>query len=160
VAVLERLAEARGLPLSITVDHGPEFEGQVLDAWAYRRGVQLNFIRPGKPVENAYIESFNGRFRDECLNEHWFVTMAHARQAIEAWRIEYNHVSCCPTYLCVGKLKDTLICIACCRVMPAVLDAPDQLGCGRRLQRAAIKHPRSIGDWMLCLDFAARDRQA
>jgi len=90
VAVLERLAEARGLPLSITVDHGPEFEGQVLDAWAYRRGVQLNFIRPGKPVENAYIESFNGRFRDECLNEHWFVTMAHARQAIEAWRIEYN----------------------------------------------------------------------
>ena len=90
VAVLEHLAEARGLPLSITVDHGPEFEGQVLDAWAYRRGVQLNFIRPGKPVENAYIESFNGRFRDECLNEHWFVTMAHARQAIEAWRIEYN----------------------------------------------------------------------
>ena len=90
VAVLERLADTRGLPLSITVDHGPEFEGQMLDAWAYRRGVQLNFIRPGKPVENAYIESFNGRFRDECLNEHWFVTMAHARQAIEAWRIEYN----------------------------------------------------------------------
>jgi putative transposase len=90
VMVLERLADLRGLPLSITVDHGPEFEGQVLDAWAYERGVRLNFIRPGKPVENAYIESFNGRFRDECLNEHWFVTMAHARRVIEQWRIEYN----------------------------------------------------------------------
>lgn len=89
-AVLDRLADLRGLPLSITVDHGPEFEGQVLDAWAYEHGVLLNFIRPGKPVENAYIESFNGRFRDECLNEHWFLTMAHARGVIEKWRIEYN----------------------------------------------------------------------
>jgi putative transposase len=89
-AVLERLADARGLPLSITVDHGPEFEGQVLDEWAYRRGVSLNFIRPGRPVENAYVESFNGRFRDECLNEHWFLSMAHAREVIERWRIEYN----------------------------------------------------------------------
>jgi putative transposase len=88
--VLERLGDLRGLPLSITVDHGPEFAGQVLDAWAYERGVRLSFIRPGKPVENAYIESFNGRFRDECLNEHWFLTMAHARRVIESWRIEYN----------------------------------------------------------------------
>jgi putative transposase len=62
----------------------------LLDAWAYEAGVRLNFIRPGKPVENAYIESFNGRFRDECLNEHWFLTMAHARRVIEHWRIEYN----------------------------------------------------------------------
>ena len=62
----------------------------MLDAWAYEAGVRLNFIRPGKPVENAYIESFNGRFRDECLNEHWFLTMAHARRVIEQWRIEYN----------------------------------------------------------------------
>ena len=89
-AVLERLAETRGLPNSITVDHGPEFEGQVLDAWAYQRLVQLSFIRPRKPNENAYIESFNGKFRDECLNEHWFLTMAQARRIIEAWRIEYN----------------------------------------------------------------------
>jgi putative transposase len=89
-AVLDRIGDLRGLPLSITVDHGPEFEGQVLDAWAYEHGVRLNFIRPGKPVENAYIESFNGRFRDECLNEHWFLTMAHARRVIERWRIEYN----------------------------------------------------------------------
>ena len=89
-AVMERLADTRGLPRSITVDHGPEFEGQVLDAWAYAANVQLAFIRPGKPNENAYIESFNGKFRDECLNEHWFLSMAHAREVIEAWRIEYN----------------------------------------------------------------------
>jgi putative transposase len=89
-AVLQRLADTRGLPRSITVDHGPEFEGQVLDAWAYSTNVQLSFIRPGKPNENAYIESFNGKFRDECLNEHWFITMAQARRSIESWRIEYN----------------------------------------------------------------------
>jgi putative transposase len=90
LGVLERLADTRGLPKSITVDNGPEFDGQVLDKWAYRRSVQLSFIRPGKPNENAYIESFNGKFRDECLNEHWFISLAHARSVIEAWRIEYN----------------------------------------------------------------------
>jgi len=90
VAVLERLRDLRGLPASITVDHGPEFEGQVLDAWEYKRCVRLAFIRPGKPVDNCYIESFNGRLRDECLNEHWFISMQHARSTIEAWRIEYN----------------------------------------------------------------------
>ena len=89
-AVMERLADTRGLPKSITVDHGPEFEGQVLDTWAYQANVQLSFIRPGKPNENAYIESFNGKFRDECLNEHWFITMAQARRVIEEWRVEYN----------------------------------------------------------------------
>jgi len=87
---LERLADTRGLPQSITVDNGPEFDGQVLDQWAYRNGVRLSFIRPGKPNENAYVESFNGKFRDECLNEHWFISLAHARRVIEAWRIEYN----------------------------------------------------------------------
>ena len=89
-AVLDRLADGRGLPQSITVDNGPEFDGQVLDKWSYRTGVRLSFIRPGKPNENAYIESFNGRFRDECLNEHWFLSLAHARVVIEAWRVEYN----------------------------------------------------------------------
>jgi putative transposase len=89
-SVLERLADLRDLPQSVTVEHGPEFEGQVMDTWAYECGVQLSFIRPCKPNENAYIESFNGKFRDECLNEHWFVTMPQARGAIEAWRIEYN----------------------------------------------------------------------
>jgi putative transposase len=73
-------------------DHGPEFSGQALDPWAYRQGGILDFIEPGKPVQNAYIESFNGRFRDECLNESWFVSLADARQTIEAWRIDYNEL--------------------------------------------------------------------
>lgn len=88
--VLQRLAELRGLPKSITVDNDPEFAGRALDAWAYQVGVKLSFIRPGKPVENAYIESFNGKFRDECLNEHWFMSLRHAKSLIEDWRVEYN----------------------------------------------------------------------
>ncbi len=88
--VLDQVAEVRGLPEAITVDNGPEFAGKSLDEWAYRRGVKLDFIRPGKPVENAYIESFNGRFRDECLNENQFLTLQDARTRIESWRIDYN----------------------------------------------------------------------
>jgi putative transposase len=90
VNVLERLAQDRGLPQSVTVDNGPEFAGKALDEWAYRRQLQLRFIDPGKPQQNAYIESFNGKFRDECLNEHWFLSMRHAREVIAAWRQEYN----------------------------------------------------------------------
>ena len=90
VDVLERLAEARGLPEVITIDNGPEFAGKVLDEWAYRHGVKLNFIRPGKPIENAYAESFIGRLRDECLNENWFISLKNARDIIESWRIDYN----------------------------------------------------------------------
>jgi putative transposase len=90
VSVLERLAESRGLPQSVTVDNGPEFAGKALDGWAYSQGLHLRFIQPGKPQQNAYIESFNGKFRDECLNEHWFMSMRHARQVIEDWRQEYN----------------------------------------------------------------------
>ena len=90
VQVLERLAETRGLPQVITVDNGPEFTSRVLDEWAYRHGVKLNFIRPGKPIENAYAESFIGRLRDECLNENWFITLKDARAIIESWRVDYN----------------------------------------------------------------------
>ena len=92
VGVLERLAETRGLPEVITVDNGPEFAGKALDEWAYRRGIKLNFIRPGKPVENAFAESFNGRLRDECLNINWFMSSKHAREIIEGWRQDYNEV--------------------------------------------------------------------
>ena len=88
--VLEELGEARGLPEAITVDNGPEFAGRTLDEWAFRTKVKLDFIRPGKPVENAYIESFNGKFREECLNDGWFKTMPEARATIEEWRIDYN----------------------------------------------------------------------
>ncbi len=90
VRVLERLSQTRGLPHTITVDNGPEFAGKALDAWAYQNHIKLHFIRPGKPVENAYIESFNGRYRDECLNENLFRTMDEARVVIEAWRRDYN----------------------------------------------------------------------
>jgi putative transposase len=78
-------------PRSITVDHGTEFTSRALEDWAYQRGVQLDFIRPGKPVENAFIESFNGRLRDECLNVHQFLSLDDARRKIEAWRRDYNH---------------------------------------------------------------------
>jgi putative transposase len=90
VRVLDRLADVRGLPEAITVDNGPEFAGKVLDEWAYRKGVKLNFIRPGKPIENAFAESFNGRLRDECLNTNWFLSIKHAREIIESWRKDYN----------------------------------------------------------------------
>jgi putative transposase len=74
------------------VDNGPEFAGKAMDEWAYRRGIKLNFIRPGKPVENAFAESFNGRLRDECLNTHWFMSVRHAREIIEDWRLDCNEV--------------------------------------------------------------------
>ena len=77
-------------PRSITVDHGTEFQSRALEDWAYHRGVQLDFIRPGKPVENTFIESFNGRLRDECLNVHRFTSRADAQTKIEAWRLDYN----------------------------------------------------------------------
>jgi putative transposase len=92
VGVLDRLAETRGLPEVITTDNGPEFIGRALDEWAYRKGVKLNFIRPGKPIENAFSESFNGRLRDECLNTNWFMNLKHARDVIEDWRRDYNEV--------------------------------------------------------------------
>ena len=83
IAVLEQLAPQRGLPHSLVVDHGPEFISRALDLWAYRRGIELVFIRPGKPVENAYIESFHSRFRDECLSARWFLDLPDARVQIE-----------------------------------------------------------------------------
>ena len=92
VRVLDRLAETLGLPATLVMDNGPEFRGRALDAWAYARGVHLRFIRPGKPSENAFVESFNGKFRDECLNEHWFASVAEAQALIEAWRVDYNTV--------------------------------------------------------------------
>lgn len=92
VRVLDRLAEIIGLPEILVMDNGPEFSGRALDIWAYARGVQLRFIRPGKPIENAFVESFNGKFRDECLNEHWFASIVEARTLIEAWRVDYNTV--------------------------------------------------------------------
>lgn len=88
--VLDQLAISRGLPRVLRTDNGPEFCGRAVLTWAHERGVTLRLIEPGKPNQNAYIESFNGRFRDECLNEHWFTSLPHASAVIEAWRREYN----------------------------------------------------------------------
>lgn len=92
IRVLNMLKEIKGLPKAIVLDNGPEFTSKALDNWAYKNGVKLDFIRPGRPVENAYIESFNGKFRDECLNENWFTSMKEAKEIIEEWRIDYNTI--------------------------------------------------------------------
>jgi putative transposase len=90
VQLLETLVTWHGSPKQITLDNGPEFTGQQLDAWAYQHGVKLDFIDPGKPMQNGYLESFNGKFRDECLNLHWFRSLTDARRIIEKWRESYN----------------------------------------------------------------------
>jgi hypothetical protein len=87
-----RLRDTLDLPQRIVIDNGPEFTGRALEAWAYANRVELHFIRPGKPIDNAYVESFNGKCRDECLNEHWFQSLAEAQSIIEAWRVAYNTV--------------------------------------------------------------------
>ena len=90
VRLLEQLVLWHGAPKQITLDNGPEFTGQALDIWAYQRHVRLDFIDPGKPTQNGHLESFNGKFRDECLNVHWFRSLAEAQRLIENWRQSYN----------------------------------------------------------------------
>jgi putative transposase len=91
-SALDRIALERGLPKVIICDNGPEFVGQAVDFWAYRNGVSLSFIEPGKLVQNAYVESFNGKLRGECLNENHFTGLVDAQITIEAWRKDYNEV--------------------------------------------------------------------
>jgi putative transposase len=90
VRVLQRIRKDRGGPKRLFCDNGSEFSSRVLDLWAYQNGVKIDFSRPGKPTDNGHIESFNGTFRDECLNTHWFTTLGDAKQIIEGWRREYN----------------------------------------------------------------------
>jgi putative transposase len=92
VRALDTLAAEYGRPKTLLTDNGPEFTSKALELWAYRNGVALQFIQPGKPMQNAFAESFNGRFRDECLNEHWFESLAEAREVIAEWRLDYNQV--------------------------------------------------------------------
>ena len=87
---LDGLHYQRGLPATIVTDNGPEFVSNALDEWAFNRGVKIHFITPGKPIENAFIESFNGRLREECLNVNWFMSINSARRTIEEWRVDYN----------------------------------------------------------------------
>lgn len=88
---LDQIKRERGLPKVIRTDNGPEFAGRTMQQWAASHGVELRFIQPGKPVQNAFIESFNSRFRDECLSQHWFASLSHMRSVIDNWRHDYNH---------------------------------------------------------------------
>jgi len=90
VRVLNQIKQQRGVPRFLFCDNGSEFTSQALDLWAYQNGVKIDFSRPGKPTDNAFVESFNGTFRAECLNAHWFGSLAEAKRLIEAWRQEYN----------------------------------------------------------------------
>jgi len=90
VAVLDRLARERGVPAELVLDNGPEVTGRALDGWAAQHAVRLRFIAPGKPSQNGFVESFNGRFRDECLDRTWFTSLADARATVEGWRLDYN----------------------------------------------------------------------
>jgi len=90
VDILESLRSRRGLPDRIRVDNGPEFVSKALDNWSYTNNIKLEFSRPGKPVDNAYIESFNGSLRDECLNTNWFLSIEDAQDKLELWRRDYN----------------------------------------------------------------------
>lgn len=90
VATLNRICDGRGLPATIKTDNGSEFISKAMDRWAYERGVELDFSRPGKPTDNARVESFNGRLRQECLNAHWFLSLEDAQTKIDAWRRDYN----------------------------------------------------------------------
>ena len=92
VATLERVCKEMGYPSAIRVDQGSEFISRDLDLWAYLHGVTLDFSRPGKPTDNAFIEAFNGKLRQECLSAHWFLTLADAREKMEAWRRFYTTV--------------------------------------------------------------------
>jgi len=90
--VLDRAAARYGWPDVIVTDNGPEFTSKALDLWAWKRGIRIHFIQPGKPVQNAFVESMNGKFRSECLSESWFTSLVDAKETIEAWRIDYNRV--------------------------------------------------------------------
>ena len=100
VRALNVLQQKRGSPKFLFCDNGSEFTSQSMDLWAYQHKVQIDFSRPGKPTDNAYVESFNGTLRAECLDVHWFATLTEAKHIIEAWRREYNLVPYCPTSLC------------------------------------------------------------
>jgi len=90
IALLDRLTFERGLPEAITCDNGTEFTSRRFDAWAYPHRVALEFIRPGRPMENGTIESYDGRLRDECLSQHWFASLTEARDILRAWKEDYN----------------------------------------------------------------------
>jgi len=107
VSTLERVSGVYGRPKRIRVDQGPEFISKELDLWAWMNGVTLDFSRPGKPIDNAFVESFNGRLREECLNAHWFLSLDDARAKIEVWRTFYKRASQHPS---VYVIEENRLC--------------------------------------------------
>jgi putative transposase len=107
--VLDRIAEGRGLPKTIVMDNGTELTSLAMLAWAAKHRVQLHYIAPGKPTQNAFVESFNGKFRDECLNDNVFTTIAEAREIIERWRLDYNG---CRPHRSLGQMTPNAFAIA------------------------------------------------
>jgi putative transposase len=102
---LDRLAQHRKLPGRLVLDNGPELTSKAMFFWARKNRVKLHFIQPGKPTQNAYIESFNGKFREYCLNLNWFASLSDARSTIEAWRQHYNHVI---PYRSIGRIPPAM----------------------------------------------------
>lgn len=122
VRAMERLTAEHGKPGLIRTDNGPEFAGRALEQWAYGQGVHLDFIEPGKPTQNAYIESFNGRLRDECLNQHWFLGLADAKRILAAWRDDYNQHR--PHTALGGRTPDEAACAVAGLRSPTAPSAP------------------------------------
>ena len=116
VQTLERVCREVGYPKTIRVDNGSEFISQDLDLWAYAHDVTIDFSRPGKPTDNAYIESFNGSFREECMNTHWFMSLDDAREKLEVWRRDYNEVR---PHSAIGNKPPIAMLFASCGQLPA-----------------------------------------
>jgi putative transposase len=156
VEVLEGVCKEVGFPATIRVDQGSEFVSRDLDLWAYQRGVTLDFSRPGKPTDNAFIESFNGKFRAECLNAHWFMTLDDARRKCEAWRRDYNCASEHPSVYVI-ELKR----FCCLQSGPAAYpvrrrarSAIDFALSAASVQRAKIQGP-SVSGWRASISPAS-----
>jgi putative transposase len=130
VTVLEQLRAERGAPQSIRVDNGPEFVSKSLDWWAYFNQVTLDFSRPGKPTDNPFIESFNGRLRQECLNQHWFQDLRDAAKKVEAWRIDYNE---CRPHSSLGDRTPTEFAACFASATPQRSKPIPSIPCGSRL---------------------------
>lgn len=126
VEVLNGVIRERGVPASLRIDNGPEFTSKVLDQWAYWNGVVLDFIRPGKPTDNAIMEAFNSRLRQECLNEHWFLSLADAQERVEEWRRDYNEVR---PHSSLGNLTPAEYVEAGRPVLPRTGPEPEQEPC-------------------------------
>jgi hypothetical protein len=137
---------AKNMQTAFTTDNGPEFTSREFDAWAHRHGVHLDFIRPGKPMENGFVESFSGKLRDECLNEEWFVDLDDAKRKIEAWRVSYNDDRPHTVRSSSGRPRSLLGASRPLALNPGLSQSPDRKRGGRSIRRlklreSSVEHP-------------------